>query len=140
MIEQGISATAGLAQLRENAGIRTQTWYRVYGEVQRSIANAERIATLNPSRRPGGENFAPWAAGHQPGQLAYQVTVTTFDPETGLMGSQQRTVLTKTAITPKTAADRALEQFTGDPGDARYTAIPLGAVVTNLYRMTGAEE
>lgn len=137
MIAEGVGATEGLRMLRDSGvGIRTQTWYRVYGEAQASLANTPMIEGLNRNRRPGDEMFTDWSAGTS-GRYAYQVTVLTFDAETGMTGTRLHTIITNQVITPANAEGQALGQLNDANDDPRYSSIALGAVTTGLYRMVG---
>lgn len=52
-IAQGVNATSTLAAWRARGGrIRTQTWYRVWGQIENEQLQAIPEAAASPSRRP----------------------------------------------------------------------------------------
>lgn len=111
LMRQGYSANSALAFLREQgAGMRRQTFLRVWGEVGRSLQQQPALGTIpQDAPRPASE-MATWRAG-RPGQYGYQVNVLVRDRPTGLVSTRTTYVFTPTNITPAEAAARATEAF-----------------------------
>lgn len=138
-IGEGLSATAGLNQLRdEGYGFRRQSWFQLWGDVAASLGQQGAWATADPNSLPPGDLFTPWAAGN-PGEYAYQVKVHVRSTGTGEVGTRNYTLISRDILTPGEAADVAINEYdawTGD-NDGEYAETVLGAVMTGGYTMTG---
>jgi hypothetical protein len=139
MIEEGIGPTEGLRQMNKaGAGIRSQDWYRVYGQVEAAIEGREAAATFPLDRVPGAEIWTPWAT--QAKGFYYQVEHQVWDPELGAMSTRQGTVFSRTPITGGQALDAANEDFMEQVGEFGYSPVEWqGSIITGFYESQGGQ-
>lgn len=87
-INEGTSATSALNAYRGDGGsIRTQTWYRLFGEVSNALASEPAAAALDPYQLPSASDYAQWSMGPG-GEYVTSVRVFFKDQDTGLIGSK----------------------------------------------------
>lgn len=138
-VKEGMSARAGLRAARE-AGIRVQdsTWFRMVGEVARSLGGqiAEVSAPLN--RRPAPHEISPYTHGKATGYMQY-VDVMVKDRATGLVAIRPYAVRTQTLMSRGAVITRALEGFKAAILDSpsEYDEQVLGAAYTATYKFAG---
>lgn len=132
-INEGQSATAALGAFRQAGGeMRTQTWYRLFGETQASIAARPEAAALDPFQVPQAGDYTEWAMGPG-GQYVTTVDVLFRDVDTGLIGRKQYMYKTDDPHSPAEAQLAAWGDM-GDPeNEAQYGQAMLGAVTRNVY-------
>ena len=133
--EAGLSATTALNEARAaGVEIRTQTWYRLWGEVENAIAGIDRISGLDPTLLPSADAFADWSVG-RPGQTLYQVDVITRDIESGGITFRPWSVVSDRILTPLEAMQQAEDELS-DNADAYGEAI-MGSMMRQMYRLGG---
>ena len=136
--QEGRSATSALGTFRDLGGsVRTQTWYRAWGEVEAAAAAAGPVSALDPSAVPTLGQYTPWAAGRE-GLLSHDVTVF-FRDQDGEVASMQWSVLSSTPLAPADAVASAMDDFaestrTTETGRGQTL---VGAILSGLYAQTG---
>ena len=139
LIGQGLTATAGLRQLRESGlGINTQRWYRTWGETAAAMSNVTTLQGVAPDSALRDDQHTQWSAG-KAGNYAYQVSIIVEDPTAGTTGRAQYTLLSPTPLTPGDAVAQATDDFAsntaeGQSGEGQRVH---GGVLTGAYMMTG---
>lgn len=134
MLKNGESATSALRIFRDEGGaIRTQTWYRLAGEVRAALDNLHIVAGLDPSLAVSVDRFTPWSAG-QAGQYMYQVDVLQHDSEFDVITRAPYSFTTDQIITPQLAIDEAMAVYSIDTPSAEGQTV-VGGVLTGLYQM-----
>lgn len=129
-----LSATEALAEFRAAGGqIRTQSWYRLWGEVADTLARGDLFAALPPGALPAPADYGTWAMGRG-GQYATQVSVYIRDVDTGLIRTQQYTYVTADPHTPGDAAANAMDDFTFADQEATYGEVVMGAQPTAVWQ------
>jgi hypothetical protein len=137
-VKLGMSARAGLLAARAaGVGIRDATWFRIMGEVQRSLANQVSEPSRPLNRRPIGEEISTLTTKVATGYLQY-VDVYVRDRASGAVsrrpyGVRSNTLLTRQAVIKR--AVNAFQTFTSGP-EPSYPEQVLGANYTTTYRMT----
>lgn len=133
-IGEGLSSTAALNAYREAGGsIRTQTWYRLYGEVTDSLARSPVAGQLDPDQLPGGGDYATWTMGKGK-QFATQVQVYHRDLDTGIVGTSNFTYVTDYAHTPGEAEEAAFNEYSDPDNASEYGQAVLGTATVNVYQ------
>lgn len=141
MLGQGMSATAGLNTYREaGAGMRTQTWYRLWGEVEAATMNRETVLGADLFNLPRDEQYTEWSAGTFPGYAA-NVSVQVRDQATDDVFNIFYTHVSRYPFTPQEAIDAAMSTFGDEAGEEGSfpTDVLLGGVITGLFKMTGRQ-
>lgn len=134
-LSEGLSATKALSNFREAGGsIRTQTWYKLAGEVRAAVANRDVVTGLDPTLLPRDEHFTPWSAGSE-GQFLYQVEVPYRDVESGEVFRAPYSVITNRVLSPQDAIDEALDVYADNA--EKYGQKILGGILVGLYAMGG---
>ena len=78
-ISQGATATASLAEWRSRGGaIRTQTWYRIWGQIENEQLQAIPEASRPVSRRPTADEIQT-RTSKRPGAYHQEVTLIVQD-------------------------------------------------------------
>jgi len=132
-VNDGTSATDALNAFREAGGsIRTQTWYRLFGEVTDSLARSPMAAALDPYQLPDPAAYATWTMGPG-GQYATQVQVFFRDIDTGLIGTSQYTYVTDEPHTPAEAEAAAYDEYSDTDNAGDYGQVVLGTSTVNVY-------
>lgn len=138
-VKQGLSARAGLKAARA-AGVHIQdaTWFRMVGEVQRSLSNQISEVTKPLNRRPTSDEISRYTAGKARGFMQY-VDVMVKDRATGVVSLRPYAVRTNTLLSRQTVVARALEGFKGAVlnNPSEYDEQILGAVYTATYQFAG---
>lgn len=134
LIGAGESPTAGLQIFRDAGGaIRTESWFRLYGEVDTALQNAGPAASLNPYELPPANAYAPWTM-NGPDSYATQVKVFFRDVDTGVIGSAEYTYRTPDPHTPAEAEAAAQAEYGDADNAADYGQSILGTATTNVYQ------
>lgn len=139
-IGEGVGSTEALDAFRAAGGaIRTQSWYRLYGEVADSIARAPAAAGLDPFALPGADDYATWAMGRG-GEYVTSVRVFFRDTESEIIGSKLYDYKTADPHTP-IEAQLAAEQDYFSPdntevGTSGEGQVFLGSTTHNVYLTT----
>lgn len=133
-VSRGVGSTDALAEYREAGGeIRTQSWFRLYGEVTDTLARSESAAALNPFQLPDPNTYATWTMGRG-GQYATQVQVFFRDVDTGLIGSSQYTYVTDEPHTPAEAEAAAFDEYSDPDNASDYGQAVLGTATSNVFQ------
>lgn len=133
-IGEGTSATAALQEFRDAGGqMRTQTWYRMYGEVTDALARSPMAGTLDPNALPDPAAYATWAMGAG-GEYATQVDLFFRDLDTGLIGTIPYTYVTDVPHTPGEAIAEGMADFGESDTQAAYDQSIEGGIVRNIYQ------
>lgn len=133
-IGEGVGSTEALADYRDAGGaIRTQTWYRLYGEVSDSLARSGAAGSLDPDRIPDAGDYSTWTMG-QGGQYATQVQVYFRDIDTGLVGTSFYTYVTNDPHTPGEAEQAAFDEYSDPDNATNYDQSVLGTSTVNVYQ------
>lgn len=136
-ILEGYSATEGLNVLRDAGwGIRTQSWYRAYGEAQEALGNLRDVSGLDVFATPGRDQFVQWTAGSEPG-FVYQFGIDVIDPETGLTMTIPHTVISDEIIPISQAIGQAISDFADAPAGGTVPGQFVAPSTVNLMYMTG---
>lgn len=136
--QEGRSATSALGAFRGLGGsVRTQTWYRAWGEVEAATAAAGPVAQMAPESVPTIGDYQEWAAGRE-GNLLHQVTIY-FRDQDGEVASMEWGVTSTSPLAPADAVASAMDDFaeasrTTETGRGQTV---IGATLAGLFRMTG---
>lgn len=133
-VSGGVSSSAALRAFREAGGsIRTQTFYRLYGEVTDALARSDSAAGLDPFSLPDPGNYATWTMGRG-GQFATQVKVFFRDVDTGLIGTSNFTYVTDEPHSPAEAEAAAYDEYNDPDNAADYGQAVLGTATSNVFQ------
>lgn len=137
LMRSGYSASGALAFLRANgAGMRTQTFYRTWGEVARSLALEPGMADRPLDSLVSPADMATWRAG-RPGTFGFQVNVVLRDAATGLVRTATRFVFSPTNLTPQEAIDKAVADYLEAEASPAYASVAMATRFVNAYQMQG---
>ena len=138
-IATGQSASAGLAAYRAAGGeVRTQTWYRLHGEVQASLAGRIQEAAAPLNRRPTGEEVQTMSTTSAKGYLQ-QIEVLVRNRGTGEVEAKPFSVTGDQLISRGNAISQALDAFAGGVEEGSFEEQVLGAVHVGAYQMVPSE-
>lgn len=135
-VKDGLSARGGLAAARA-AGVRVQdsTWYRMVGEVRRSLADQIDEVTRPLSRRPLPDEIQGYVSKKARGYIQ-NVDILVKDRETGAVSIRPYSVKTSRVYARATILKRAIAAFQSaidlNPGD--YDEQVLGAAYTSTFQ------
>ena len=111
LIGQGVSATEGLRQYRQEGGaIRTQRWYRAFGEMQAEIATRERVMAAPVRSVPSGAEIVRVESA-RPGAYLYRGGVMAFDRSTGEVEIRPASIRSRTLMRYDEAMAAMAEQL-----------------------------
>lgn len=131
---EGLSASAGLGAYRDAGGeVRTQSWYRLWGEARAAVADKLDEATAPLNRRPSAHEVQEWTTTNATGFLQ-QVEVFVRDRITGEVVAKPFSVTGEHLISRGNAISQALDHFSENQED--YDETVLGAVHVGAYQMT----
>lgn len=137
LIKEGLGPTAGLRAFREAGGqIRTQTWFRAWGEVVGSLAKHTATGMAPLDRRPTAEEISRWTTARRPGYL-YQIEFQVRPRGTAEVWTSWHSVRSDRLLTYGDALAGSLDALATDL-DA-YDEIVLGGVVTGVFELTPEE-
>lgn len=132
-LKEGRSATSGLAAYRAAGGnVRTQTWYRLHGEVQSALAGRIGEASAPLDRAPGGDETTKWTTRNAGGFLQ-QVEVLVRDRATGEVMAKPFSVTGEAMLTRGEAISQALDAYMDNADE--YEEQVLGAVHVGAYEL-----
>ena len=135
-VKSGMTARAGLIAARAaGVAIRDATWFRIVGEVQRSLTNQIDEATRPLNRRPLGAEISTLTTKVATGYIQY-VDVFVRDRESGAVSMRPFAVRTAPLLTRQAVIKKALnafQTFTTGP-EPSYPEQVLGAAYTATYR------
>lgn len=138
-IASGQSASSSLAAYRAAGGeVRTQTWYRLHGEVQASLGDriSEAAAPLN--RRPTGDEVQTMSTRTASGFLQ-QVEVLVRNRQTGEVEAKPFSVTGDRLVSRGAAVSQALDTFAAGVEEGNYSEQVLGAVHVGAYELVPEE-
>lgn len=134
-IGSGQSASASLKGYRAAGGeVRTQTWYRLFGEVQGALGNRLSEASAPLHRRPAQEEVTQWSTRNAAGFLQ-QVEVLVRDRATGEVSARPFSVTGDQLRSRGSVISEALDVFAGGVEDGPYEEQILGAVHVGAYEL-----
>jgi hypothetical protein len=136
---QGLSARQGLAAYRDAGGhLGNQSWNRLVGEIQASLAAREGVYDEPLNNRPVASEIRAWTTAKAKGYIQ-QVEVLVRDKGTGQIISVPFSVQGKALVSRRNAIQQALDVYSDDNAK-RYNQTVLGAVYTGTYeaRPSGA--
>lgn len=134
---QGTNATQALNSFRDAGGsIKTQTWYRLAGEVRSALTNRDVVGGLRPDRLPTDDAFTQWSAGRA-GTRMYQVDVLVRNKQFDTVYRAPFSFVTDKVITPQRAVAQAIALYAAHA--EKYDEVVHGGVVTGLYEMGATE-
>lgn len=135
-VKEGMSARAGLVAARA-AGVRIQdsTWFRMVGEVTRSLSDQITEVTRPLNRRPTPDEIMGFASKRARGYMHY-LDIMVKDRATGQVAIRPYAVRTKNLMTRSRAVGIGLRAFQNAIIDnpAEYDEQVLGAVHTATYQ------
>jgi hypothetical protein len=135
----GSSARAGLQAYREAGGhLASQSWYRLVGEIQASLAEREGIYDEPLNLRPVASEVKTWTTAKARGYIQ-QVEVLVREKSTGQIISVPFSVTGKSLVSRRNAISQALDIYSDDNAK-KYDQQVLGAIYTGTYeaRPSGA--
>lgn len=136
-VKSGMSARAGLVAARAaGVAVRDATWFRIVGEVQRSLANQIDEASAPLNRRPLGQQISTLSTKTATGYVQY-VDVFVRDRASGAVAVRPYAVRTTRLQTRQSVINTALnafQSFTSGP-EPSYPEQVLGAAYTATYSM-----
>ena len=132
-VKEGMSSSAALNAYRSAGGkIRTQSWYKLYGEAQAVIVRREAVSKAPANRRPLAEHITTWTTTKQRG-YSYQFEIQVRHRGTGAIESVFHAVRTDKLISYGRALARAMETFDPVKDSADYQV--LGGIVTGVFQL-----
>jgi hypothetical protein len=142
-IEEGSTATSALSAFREAGGaIRTQDWYRAWGETVDALALRAENTALDFTQLPRDEQLSTWG-GVRPGSYAYSIDIqvrATEELEPGVRTTETyftpHLLYTDQLIDYDTAVSMAIGEYIDaqDAGFDSAVGTVLGGMVRNVYR------
>lgn len=137
LMRAGYSATGALGFLRSmGAGMRTQTFYRAWGEVAADLALRPGVAQLDPSTPISEQQLATWRAGRS-GTFGYQVNIALRDRPTGVVGIKTHYVFSADNISPQDAIDQAIADYQSVQTAGGPSGVLVSAYFVQGYQMLG---
>jgi hypothetical protein len=136
-VKTGMSARAGLAAARAaGVAIRDATWYRIVGEVRRSLSNQIDEASAPLNQRPTGGAISTLTTKAARGWVQY-VDVFVRDERTGVVSVRPWALRGTSLLTRGQVVNRAIASFTTftTGPDRQYEEKVLGAAYTATYQM-----
>jgi hypothetical protein len=131
-VQEGVSARAGLAAYREAGGhLASQSWYRLVGEIQASLAAREGIYDEPLDLAPVASEVKVWSTARAKGYIQ-QVEVLVREKSTGQIISVPFSVQGRTLVTRREAIRQALGVYSDDNAE-KYDQQVLGAVYSGTY-------
>lgn len=128
-----MTATEALNAMRESGlAMRTQDFYRAWGEVETNVGMTDRIVGLDPTLTPTAESLSTWSVGRE-GQYMFQVDVMVKDLESGEMELRPYSIMSDQLMTPLEAMAQAEEEMSDNAGD--YGERVFGSVMRNIYTL-----
>lgn len=132
-VREGRSATNALQTYRSLGGsIRTQTWYRMYGEVKAAYAGIPGELDLPLTRRPTATETRPWTTKRARGTLQH-MQVVMIHPESGTVALKPFSLVSRRPLTRQAAMTHAINVLTDNADE--YGLVPIGAVYTGTYEL-----
>lgn len=137
-VRSGMSASGALSAYREAGGaVRTQTWYRAWGQVQASVDDYTAELERPQSRRPIADELRQWQTKTATG-YAQQAQVFMRDRETGEVVTRNFTLRGAGVVSRQSVIDTAISTFT-DFSD-QYGMQIVGGIYTGSYELVPEEE
>jgi hypothetical protein len=134
-ILQGQSANQGLTAYRESGGhIANQTWYRLRGELEATIAAREGVYNEPQHLRPVAAEIQAWSTPKAKGYVQ-QVEVLVRERETGTVISVPYSAMSSILRSRQAIVREALSVYS-DTNAEKYNQQILGAVYTGTYQAT----
>lgn len=136
-VKAGMSARAGLAAARAaGVSVRDATWFRIVGEVRRSLANQIDEANRPLNRRPTMDEVSTLTTKSAEGFVQY-ADVFVRDRDTGIVSTRHYAVRGASLQSRGSITKKAIERFsvetTPEGNYSRETV--LGAAYTATYQM-----
>ena len=131
-LREGRSATAALSAYRASGGrVRTQSFYRAWGEAERALGRSGAEAAANLGARPGAGNIEEVRTTHARG-YGHVVQVVGVNPKTGEAATTTVTIRSDTLLERREAVAMAVGRVEED--QERYELRPVGGIYTGTER------
>lgn len=142
LIEEGHSGASALRTLRDNGlSIKTQTFYRLWGETKSHLAKAEQFVSAPLNRRPSVDEIGIATRPRARGYL-YNVEIAAQDPITGEVSFHSWGVRSQRLISVGAALRKAVDSWTaaqeGERGSPEGRA--LGGTMSNILQLVGPDD
>lgn len=129
----GLGPTDALTSFRQAGGrIRTESWYRLYGQERAGFGAKIREQTLPTNRRPASNEVQRYSSRTATGYMQ-QVELTVRDRRSHLTLTKRFTYRTDTLVTRNRAVTAAIDTYAG-ASDA-YEEDILGAAYTGTFEL-----
>ncbi len=135
LILRGTTPTSGLSEFRDAGGrIGNGRWFEIWNDTKSAVENKADMIGLPGHRRPDDSMFSPWST-KRPGEYGYQISITTYDRDSGSIIQRQHTQFYDQKVSIDKAINDSLDQITNDEGTigTETTEVVLGATLSNLY-------
>jgi hypothetical protein len=133
LIEEGASAAEGLRRYRAAGGaIRTQVWYRSFGETARVLAEKGKVLAAPRTRRPAADEVTTWTTRRATGYI-YQAEVQVRLRGTSEIFTTNFSFKSDRLVRYGAALDSILDAATSDI--EQYGEIVLGGYMTGVYEL-----
>lgn|GEM_PF-1529848 len=134
-VESGMRATATLRSFRaEGLSVRTQSWFRAWGEVTDALRSRVQVAGL-PGNLPVPDDAVTSWSNAPPGSYVHQVRVLARPLGSSEVQSRFVSVVSPTPLSPDEATVRAIDIWddntTAEGGN--YPETVLGGVLVGVY-------
>jgi hypothetical protein len=137
-LRQGIGPTEALRIAREGGlQVRTQDWFRAYGQERANIAMSIQARDLPLNRRPAANEIGTWTTVRKRG-FAQRVTVLTQDTLTGATKQRYVTVTTRSLVSRGNAIKQAMAAFVDN--EDNYDTQVIAAFSAGVFEMIPGDE
>lgn len=137
-IAEGRTSTASLQAYRDAGGaIRTQRWYRAWGELGAEISRVPMVQAAPINRQPTGEEISR-VAGKGPPRFVFYGGVQVVERETGLVQTLPAAVRSTRLLTYMEAIEAMQTQISGSGSPPGVSV--LGAFTTRVREITPLED
>lgn len=131
-IKDGLSGRAGLREFRAAGGkIRDSTWFKLYGEVSRSLAEQPAEVAAPLDRKPLRAEITTWTVQQSNRNYAQFVDVYAHDKETGTIVRHPYQIATDDLMTRADVIATAIDRFSA--AAEAYGEQILGAAYVSTY-------
>lgn len=137
LMREGMSPTAALQAFRDAGGsVRTQTWYRAWGEVQRDYSERGYWGSADLSQPVSPSELPDWHAGRE-GSIGFRVGVAVRDQATGLVDTRTHFMFSDEPIAPQDAVDQMIQTYQDNADVTEYGGVLVQAYFIQAYAMRG---
>jgi hypothetical protein len=133
LIGQGVSPTAGLRQYRQAGGaIRTQRWFRAWGEMQAEISTRPVVVAAPLTSVPTRQEITR-VESKRPGAYLFRGGVMAFDRQTGEVEIRPSSVRSRTLMRYEEALAAMVEQLASNAEE--YDISVVGGFITSVREL-----